>query len=384
MFHPSFGVLESTIMFSINNNIFSLRRKIVVLFLVFSTLFNLSLAERLISACKPPVFGARAQYYEYSLNDAESFKNPDFLLSGYNKNIYLGLVDKVTNITWDSGFPAVVYPYGFEKVQITNFLMTVTAYYGVTQSGYFSISLQADNFAALFFGKNSLTAPCDFHDYDFTPEEFLLKSDNSKTATYTIYLEYGRYYPIKIIYVKYKERGLLSVNMIKPDGTVDAGLTENLLGMPRKSVGPPPATFVTKFLTSTVSSLPDLTNPTTVSTSTFIHWVSSSTIDVDVIYYVDEQKSTTIPTATTETSVSSTFTHMTPVTSGIGPSTTTDISVTVTSSYITLVTGNIGSSTTTDISVPVTSTYTTLVTGSFGYSSPQVFFNFDVEVEVRY
>ena len=355
-----------------------------MLFLIFSTLFNLSLANIPVVGCRMPRFGARAMFYEYPINDKESINNPDFLLSGYTKNIYLGVVDEVKNISWDSGWPAVVYPYGFKNLPITNFLVALTGFYRAPQTGLFSISLKADDFVALYVGKDTLKSYCNIQQYDFSADELVLSNNCLEPKTKSIYMEEGRYYAIKIVYVNYMERGVLSVDLIKPDGTVNAGLTENLYWMPPRTVGPNPAYFVTKYLTSTVSSLPDLTAPTTVSTSTTTHWVSSNEIPVDVIYFVEEPISTTTSTTTTDVSVSSTSTYMTPVTSSIGSSTTKDVSVPTTSSYTTLVTGSIGYSTTTDVSVPITSTYTTLVTGSFGSSSPQVFFNFDVEVEVRY
>ena len=348
-------------MFSRYNNIIPLRRKIIFILLVFTTLSKLSFANILpMLPCTFPRTGARAKFYEYPLNDTESYYDGGFLVSGYTNNIYLGEVTGVKNISWDSGWPAVVYPYGFKNVPITNFLVAITAYYHASQTGYFSMSLNADNFAAVYLGKNPVDFYCSLHEYTFTTQELLFTNNGSETATEKIYMKKGLFYPIKIIYVNSMERGILSVDMIKPDGSVEAGITENLYVMEERAGGISPASFTTKYLTSTLSSLPDLTAPTTVSTTTYTNWVSSDTIDVDIIYYVDEPLSTTIPTATT------------------------DASEPITSPYTTLVTGSIGSFTTSDVSVPVTSTYTTLVTGSFGSSSPQVFFNFDVEVEVRY
>lgn len=352
-------------MSSRENNIFLLRRKVVTFLLIVSTFFKLSFAGIYVPPCTTPKSGAIAKFYDYPLLDNTSFKNESFILGGYLKNKYEGEVTGITDISWDSLWPAVVPPYGFEGVPIHNFLMTVSAYYRAPQSGVYNFSLKVDDFAAIYVGIDAATDYCDMHDYVFAADEFLVNNTGSAArgltaATQKTYMQEGWYYPIQIVYVNYMERGVLNVEVTKPDGTVDTDFGKRLYAIPNPSTGNSSAVFITGYDTFTRSFVSGLTAPTTVSTSTYTDWLNYETADVDIFYYVDEPLSTALP------------------------SITTGISVPTTSMYTTEVTGSIDYSTTKGVSVPTTSTYTTVVTGSFGTSAPEVFFNFDIEVEVRY
>lgn len=371
-------------MFSRESNVFQLKRRVVTLLLIFNTFFKLSFASTPYVACRNPSYGAKVEFYEYPLYDKDSFKNPDFLSGGYTKNKYLGEFTPVLNVSWDSGWPATVYPYGFNGVPITNFLMVVTAYYQAPQTGHYTITLKADDFAAVYVGSHPLLNQCDFDKYNFTSNELVVSSTGLEANSKKVFMGHQVYYPIKIIYVNYMERGILSVDITKPDGTVDAGINKYLYEMPDSPARLLPTTLVTKYLTSTVSYLPGLTAPTTFSTTTSTDWLNSENGEVDIIYYVDEPMSTTAPTATTDVSVPTISSYSTLVTNIIGSSTTADVSVPITSSYTTLVTGSIGSPTTTGASVPSTSTYTTVITGTIASASPEVVFTVGVEVEVLY
>ena len=422
--------------YSNDNSIFPLRRKIVTIFLIFSTIFNISLAGTYI-----PEGGAVARFYEYPLGDKTSFNTTEFRLRDYRKNKYLGEITGIRNVSWDSGWPAVVPPYGFDGAPITNFVVSITAYYLAPQTGYYNISLKADDFAGVFVGWVEAFDYSWMHFYDFTENEFRVSNSGSAARGLTPtfgkpWMFEGSYYPIEIIYVNYMERGVLDFELILPDGTVDTEFGERLYAIPDREV--PTSAYgqlalSTIYETFTRSVVPGLSTPTTVSTSVYTDWIEGWSADVYVFNYVDEPMSTTASTTTTigpsvpttssfttlvtsgidsstsadisvptlssyttpvtsgigssstgDISVPTTSSYTTHVTSGIGSSTTTDVSVPTTSSYNTQVTGIIGSSTTAGTSVPVTSTYTTVVTGSFGSSSPEVFFNFDLEVEVKY
>ena len=374
--------------FSNDNNIFLLRKKIVTILLIFGTFFNISLADNYI-----PEGGAVARFFEYPLHDTTSFNKSEFLLRGFRKNKYLGAVTGLRNISWDSGWPAVVPPYGFDGAPITNFLVSITAYYQAPQSGVFKISLKADDFAAVYVGIDAATDCNSMHYYNVSADEFAVSNRGSaalglKATTKETYMVEGWYYPIEIIYVNYMERGVLSFEMIQPDGTVDTQFGERLYAMPKRDIHffSDQVSYNSIYETFTRSTVSDLTTPTTVSTSIYTDWVDYYSADVYVFNYVDEPLSTTAATTTaTDVSVPTTSSsYTTLITGGIDSSTSAGASVPITSTYTTQVTGGIGSSTSSGASVPITSTYTTVVTGSFGSSSPEVFFNFDLEVEVKY
>ena len=374
-------------MFLRENNIFLFRKKFVAIFLIFSAIFNISLADTYT-----PEAGAVARFFEYPLRVGAGFNNSDFLLTGFRKNKYLGEVAGIKNISWDSDWPAVVPPYGFDGAPITNFLVSITAYYRAPQSGVFNISIKADDFAAVYLGIDAATDVGSMHYYIFGSDEFAASISGStplglKAATKETYMVEGWYYPIEIIYVNYMERGVLSFEIIQPDGTVDTQIGEHLYAMPDREV----PTYVyselaltTLYETFTRSVVSGLSTPTTVSTSVYTDWIEGWSADVWVFNYVDAPMSTTAPTTLANTSLSMTSSYTTVVTGSIESSTTADVSVPITSSYTTVVTGSIDYSTTTGVSVPITSTYTTMVTGNFGSSDSEVFFNVGVGVEVKY
>ena len=372
--------------FLINNDIFLLRRKFVAIFLIFSVIFKTSLA---VSYYRE--HGAKARFFEYPLGDMTSFNETEFLLHDFRKNKYLGEATGIRNISWDSGWPAVVPPFGFEGAPITNFVMSITGYYLAPQTGYYNMSLQADDYAALFISMDPPGIPNYLHFCNFTANDFVISAGGSaanglKPSYARPYFLGGKFYPFEIIYVNSMQRGVLKFEFIKPDGTVDTQSFDRIYAMPEREIQSISSlvSLNTIYETFNRSTVPGLTTPTTVSTSIYTDWIDYYSADVYVFEYIDEPLLTTLTTPTAKISVPTASAYTTLVTSVIGSSTTADISVPTTSSYSTQVTGAIGSSTTAGTSVPVTSTYSTVVTGSFGSSSPEVFFNFDLEVEVRY
>ena len=372
--------------FSSDNNIFLLRRKIVTIFLILSAIFNTSLAVYYTRQ-----HGAIARFFEYPHEDTTTFKNQEFILRDFRKNKYLGEVTDIRNISWNSSWPAVNPPFGFEGAPITNFLVSITGYYLAPQTGYYNMSLEADDYAALFFSLDYPDNPYNLRFHNFTADDFVMSTSGGgsiklKASYGGRNLTGGEFYPFEIIYINSKKNGFLNFQFIKPDGSVETQSFDRIYAMREREIDSISslASLNTIYETFNISTVPGLTTPTTVSTSIYTDWIDYYSADVYVFDYVEEPLLTTVLTTTSDISASTTSSFTRLVTSDIDFSTTAGASVPTISSYTRLVTCDIGSSTTAGASVPVTSTYTTVVTGSFCSSSPEVFFNFGVEVEVNY
>ena len=215
-----------------------IHRKFFSIILFFSIFFDRSYAGVTPNACSLPnegTRGATVKFYDYPYGDSKSFRNINFLLGGYLKNTYKGTVSGVTDISWDSGWPAVKHPYGFTGVPIAYFLMEITGYYKASQTGIYNIALKVDDSATIFMGAGVAFDCCQQHE-PFVADEYIVTNVGSaaqglKAATHEIYLKAGYYYPLKIVYINYMQRGVLKVSMHMPDGTVDNNIGENLYSL---------------------------------------------------------------------------------------------------------------------------------------------------------
>ncbi|CDH11790.1 uncharacterized protein ZBAI_03576 [Zygosaccharomyces bailii ISA1307] len=280
--------------------------------------------------------GFTAKFYQYDFGDESTFSTNAYMASGYADRELLNTESGITNILiaygmecdlsdgttvtpsdpWnfdygqcedgyyiDSEQTGTVYGYTLDA---TNFTVELTGYFLAPQTGPYSVQINhVDDGAILDLG-TGVAFDCCLQDAspvgntEFSINAIKPESGQASSATYTVDMVAGYYYPIKIVYTNSQQIGFLYTTITLPDGkSVSNDFSgyvysfENEIEQPACTVSNP-----APFVTSTAATPWTGTYTTTYATSTKLATDSSSGEEGEVIYYVETP--TTPPILTTE------------------------------------------------------------------------------------
>ncbi|AOA63994.1 GQ67_03026T0 [Komagataella phaffii] len=175
--------------------------------------------------------GFDATIYEYNANDLKLIRDPVFMSTGYLGRNVLNKISGVTvpgfNIWNPRSRTATVY--GVQNVNYYNMVLELKGYFKAAVSGDYKLTLSnIDDSSMLFFGKNTAFQCCDTGSIpvDQAPTDYSLftikpsNQVNSEVISSTQYLEAGKYYPVRIVFVNALERALFNFKLTIPSGTV--------------------------------------------------------------------------------------------------------------------------------------------------------------------
>ncbi|KAG0653476.1 hypothetical protein C6P44_001688, partial [Monosporozyma unispora] len=295
---------------------------------LFLNLFILLLSNILVQAgytpngCKPigtKTAGATVKFYNYPLWDLTTWDTSSFLLGGYTKYGYLETITGVTELTYRSATPHHVLPYGASGFVPENFTMEITGYYLAPQSGIYTISLGADDYATVILGDGEAFQCCSqnvtyvsTHFVATNADGAIPNAENQFATQEEIYLEANVLYPVKIVFVNNRDQGALQVGFNLPDGTAIDDIGPYLVSLDDSNddnCGPIFKSHVftthmtTTYLTTTIQAKSSIPGPTTVTTLTTTSWKNDDNGVVEIKYTVETP--TPVPTTTTITTTNS-------------------------------------------------------------------------------
>nr|5A3L_A Chain A, CEA1 [Komagataella pastoris DSMZ 70382]5A3L_B Chain B, CEA1 [Komagataella pastoris DSMZ 70382]5A3L_C Chain C, CEA1 [Komagataella pastoris DSMZ 70382]5A3L_D Chain D, CEA1 [Komagataella pastoris DSMZ 70382]5A3M_A Chain A, CEA1 [Komagataella pastoris DSMZ 70382]5A3M_B Chain B, CEA1 [Komagataella pastoris DSMZ 70382]5A3M_C Chain C, CEA1 [Komagataella pastoris DSMZ 70382]5A3M_D Chain D, CEA1 [Komagataella pastoris DSMZ 70382] len=177
------------------------------------------------------VDGFDATIYQYNANDLRLIRDPTFMSTGYLGRNVLNKISGVTvpgfNIWNPSSRTATVY--GVKNVNYYNMVLELKGYFKADVSGDYKLTLShIDDSSMLFFGKETAFKCCDAGSIPLNeaPTDYSLftikpsNQVNSEVISATQYLEAGKYYPVRIVFVNALERARFDFKLTIPSGAV--------------------------------------------------------------------------------------------------------------------------------------------------------------------
>ncbi|SSD62239.1 uncharacterized protein SCODWIG_04002 [Saccharomycodes ludwigii] len=281
------------------------------------------------NSCSPnsePTKGFNVKWFSYELNDCETYKDEEYMCSGYLEKTPYHSKCGVNTVNFKTGFPCnynqendeenficecgcsgentgwtcpcapstvsddhtcynsqkevfnASYVYEYET-SVTNFTMELTGYFKAPEAGSFTFNLgETDGSTAVFFGKNAFQCCSQDEVSVENPEIFLngIKDHENSCNEKSIELDEGLYYPIRITFANAYAYSSLVFSATLPCGKVIQDFTEYIFTFEQEDEHCPASTTSSIFTSGISASSSILTTPTIDSTTTTTNgWTGS-------------------------------------------------------------------------------------------------------------
>lgn len=179
--------------------------------------------QSLGSISDPNIKGLTARYFAYESNDQDYYENISYLAYGYSFGNPVAQKTGVNKVSFSSSDPTSL----IENMQHSNTTVSLTGYFKPDVSGEYMFSLYDVSDTAVFFFGDGIAFKMDQQNcLPYTTTFSIAAVDSwagfltNYSNNYTVKLNAGDYYPMRIVYTNINPQGSVSFNIRLPNGEV--------------------------------------------------------------------------------------------------------------------------------------------------------------------